>query len=392
MIRRPSVLVLAAAWACILQLGASAGTGPLQGSITSTDKTWVCKGPVDLDSVTVTMSPAGTGDAIHLASGCTGRIGRVEVTTSIADGIKVAQGAHDLTVDGGRIRCLAKIPAVHQDGIQVMGGSNVTLTGVIVDCGRLPDSSINSNLFVNQGGGATQPPSDVVCDSCVFGGEAAHTVSIQNSVRSGVVNSTICPARFPKQTLAIGAAAVDPVDVGNRVGPCSGPLLTVVASADAVTFGQSVVLSGSIVAPDPEPQITVAAGTAPLANVSADPDDGAWQLVVQPAASTSYQSEAAGGTSPSVTVQVRPRLVLRLRRGLLVGTALAGSSLQARTVVLELQQGAGWAAIGRYRLGAQSSVTIKPRLTSLPARVRLGIGPTPGYLAAVSPSVLVPAA
>ena len=169
MTRRTSLLVLATVGACVVQLGASAGTGPIRGSVTSTDRTWICKGPVALDSVTVTMTAAAPGgasatDAIHLASGCTGRIGRVEVTTSIADGIKVAQGVHDLTIGGGRVRCLAKTPCVHQDGIQVMGGSNITLTGIIVDCGRPQDDLINSNLFVNQGGGSTEPPTDVVCD------------------------------------------------------------------------------------------------------------------------------------------------------------------------------------------------------------------------------------
>ena len=393
-IRLTSLLVLAAAGACLLQLGASAGTGPLRGSVTSTDHTWVCKGPVDLDSVTVTMTPASAAtkaDAIHLASGCTGRIGRLEVTTSIADGVKVAQGVHDLTVGGGRIRCLAKLPVLHQDGIQVMGGSKITITGLIVDCGRPQDDLINSNLFVNKAGNSTEPPADVVCDSCEFGGAAAHTVSIQDSVRAGVVDSTICPAKFARQTLSIGTAAVDPVNVRNRVGPCSGPLLTIVSASDSVTYGQPLVLMGWIDAPDPQPQVTVQAGGAPVATVSAG-SDGAWQLTVRPGVGTDYTAAAGGATSPAVTVQVRPRLLLQLRKGLLLGSALAGNSLGGRTVVLERQRGGNWTAIAHYVLGPKSTVTISPRLSSLPARVRLSIGPTQGYLAAVSPSVLVPSA
>ena len=393
MIRLASLLVLAAAGACVLQLGASAAPGPLRGSITSTDQTWTCKGAVDLDSVTVTMTPASAAkkaDAIHLQNGCTGRIGRLEVTTSIADGVKVSQGVHDLTIGGGRIHCLAKLPVLHQDAVQVMGGSKITMTGLIMDCGRPQDTLINSNLFMNKAGNSTEPPSDVVCDSCVFGPDAAHTVSIQESVRSGVVNSTLCPAKFARQTLSIGAAAVDPVNVGNRVGPCSGPLLTIVAGSDTVTYGQAVVLTGWIDAPDPKPEITVNAGDTPVTTVSAP--DGAWQLVVHPGVSTTYAAEAGGARSPVASVQVRPRLLLQLRKGLLVGSALAGRSLGGRAVTLELQQGGSWVAIGRYTLGPQSAVTIKPRLTSLPARVRLSIGPTPGYLAAVSPSVRVPSA
>lgn len=400
MSRRTSLLVLATAGACAVQLGASAGTGPIRGSVTSTDRTWVCKGPVDLDSVTVTMTPAAPGgasatDAIHLASGCTGRIGRVDVTTSIADGVKVSQGAHDLTIGGGRVRCLAKIPLVHQDGIQVMGGSKITLTGIVVDCGRLQDDSINSNLFVNLGGDSTQPPADVLCVSCVFGSFAAYTVSIQNSVRSGVVDSTVCPAKFPRHELSIGAAAVDPVNVGNRVGACSGPLLSLVADANSVTYGVPLVLTGWIVAADPQPPVTIEARVAgasaftPVATVAAGAGDGAWQLVVHPGVRTAYRTEAGGASSPTAEVDVRPRLQLQKRKGLLVASAFARRSLRGRTVVLELQQGGSWTAIGRYRLGARSTVTIVPRLPVRAARVRLSIGSTPGYLPAVSPTVVV---
>jgi hypothetical protein len=284
---------------------------------------------------------------------------------------------------------------VHQDGIQVMGGTNITLTGVIVDCGRVQDDLINSNLFVNQSGDSTEPPTDVVCDACVFGGSAAHTVSIQNSVRSGVANSTICPARFPKQTLAIGVAAVDPVDVGNRVGACSGPLLSIVAEEDAVTYGRPLVLTGSIVAADPQPPVVVearVAGSSAFTNVgtiTADGGDGAWQFLVRPGVHTDYRTEAGGATSPAALVDVRPRLVLRMRRGLLAASALARRSLQGRTVVLELLQGGTWNAIGRYRLGARSTVVIVPHLPVRRAHVRLSIGPTPGYLPAVSPAVVV---
>ena len=96
-----------------------------------------------------------------------------------ADGVKVADGVHDLTVGGGSIRCLAKAPTLHQDGIQVMGGVRITFQNLSVDCGRRDDAVINSNLFFNQAGESRPPPTDVVCDGCSLGGGAAHTVSIQ---------------------------------------------------------------------------------------------------------------------------------------------------------------------------------------------------------------------
>jgi hypothetical protein len=185
------------------------------------DQTWVCDGRVDLDSVTVTIDQSSSArDAVHLRDGCTGRVGRLVVNQSVGDGVKVAQGVHDLAIDGGSVRCFAKGPVLHQDGIQVMGGMRITFRNLTVDCGRGGEQLINSNLFIKQAGRSIDPPTDVVCVHCVFGGGAAHTVNIQTSVRSGVVSSTLCTAKYPKLTLTVGAGAVDPVDAGNTVGNC----------------------------------------------------------------------------------------------------------------------------------------------------------------------------
>ncbi len=193
-------------------------------SLTLTDRMWVCTGPVDLDSVTVTMTPnypsRRGGDAVHLENGCTGRIGKLTVTTSIADGVKIGDGAHDLTIGGGSVRCLAKLPGLHQDGIQAMGGARITLKHLRVDCGRAGERLINSDLFIKKAGRSLDPPTAVVCVDCYLGGEAAHTVSIQESVRSGVRSSTLCSAKYAKLTLDVGPQAVDPVTTGDSLGTC----------------------------------------------------------------------------------------------------------------------------------------------------------------------------
>ena len=200
------------------------GHGVLTGSVAQTDQTWTCRGPVDLDSVSVTMTTALSArrgaDAIHLEPGCTGRIRHLEVLTAAADAVKVAEGVHDLAVDGGSVVCTAKLPTMHQDGIQVMGGERITLRGLSINCGRSGESLINSNLFINQSGRSAKPPTDVVCVDCFLGGAAAHTANIQNSVRSGVVSSTLCTAKYPKLTLTVGPLAVDPVDSDNLLGAC----------------------------------------------------------------------------------------------------------------------------------------------------------------------------
>jgi hypothetical protein len=191
------------------------------GTISLHDQMWTCDGPVKLDSVTVTIDASSSArDAVHLRPGCTGTIGRLVVTQSIGDGVKVAEGVHDLTIGGGSVRCLAKGPDLHQDGIQVMGGSHITFRGLTVDCGRAGERLINSNLFIRQAGKSVNPPTDVVCVDCAFGGGAAHTVNIQASLRSGVEDSTICTAKYPKLTLTVGPSAVEPVVSGNSVGAC----------------------------------------------------------------------------------------------------------------------------------------------------------------------------
>jgi hypothetical protein len=195
------------------------------GTITITNKTWVCDGPVNLDSLTVTITEAmasdrSNSDGVHLRPGCTGRIGRLVVTDSAGDAVKVAEGVHDLTVAGGTIRCPAKAPKLHQDGVQVMGGQRITFQNMSIDCGRQADSLIDSNFFVNRAGQSMTAPSDVVCDGCTLGGWTAHTINIEESLRSGVRNSTLCVGRFPKLTTTFGAGAVAPVNTGNRITTC----------------------------------------------------------------------------------------------------------------------------------------------------------------------------
>jgi hypothetical protein len=207
--------------------GAQATGGPLSGVINLVDQTWICDGAVDLDSVTVTVTPASKQqDAIHLSHGCTGRIGTIDVLIeTLADGIKIGEGAHDLVIGGGTIRCIAKKPRQHQDGVQAMGGQRVHFTGLDVEC----LSASNSEFFPSQGSNSKEPPTEVVCSSCRFGatptdprtGHAikgpASTVFIGRSVRSGVERSSICPGHYFQ--LRITNNAVDPVNRANTMLP-----------------------------------------------------------------------------------------------------------------------------------------------------------------------------
>jgi hypothetical protein len=180
------------------------------------DQTWTCTGRVDLALVKVTMRVPG--DAIHLRENCSGRIGRIEVDTWTNDGLKVnapAPAAHDLVIDGGYIRCHARQPDGHQDGIQAMGGERVTFRNLELNCNSNP----NGQIFINAANGGN--PTDIVCESCFLGSGAGSSLFINHSVRSGARNTLICPGRF--SPIRIESGAVAPVNENNTVLPASDP-------------------------------------------------------------------------------------------------------------------------------------------------------------------------
>lgn len=211
-------LVLVTIAVGILLGGATLAVGARSAEIVRTGTSWRCSGPVDLDLVKVTNP---SGDAVVLAAGCTGRIGRIEIDTRTLDGVKIQNGsgaAHDLTVGGGYVKCSAIRSGAHQDALQAMGGARITFTGVTLDCLG------NSNWFVNRGGSGGSTPTDIVCDGCSFGSHSSTTVRVASSLRSGVRNSRACVGRNVKQAYLFLSSATSPVNVGNVTVPASDPL------------------------------------------------------------------------------------------------------------------------------------------------------------------------
>jgi hypothetical protein len=245
------------------------------GVVNLTDKTWICKGPVDLKSVTVTFDQAvpqtsatpGAHDAVHLGSGCSGEIGTLTVVQYHGDGVKVGGGAHDLTIDRGSIRCFAHDVGKHQDGIQAMGGKNVRFNQMDVQC----DSSNNAALFINRGTQSPELPTGIVCDGCFLQGGGI-TVRIGNSVSSGVVDSVVVPGHIAAVRI-YAAGAVDPVDSNNAVGVAGAGLPTVAplaitrvgarpgALVQARVLGAQVRLSASV---SVTRAATIVVGVAPV--------------------------------------------------------------------------------------------------------------------------------
>ena len=177
------------------------------GTVELVDQGWYCSGEVDIDRITITIESTDS-DAIHLGLGCRGTIRELQVVTHRLDGVKVSEGAHDVVVEKGFVTCAGQRPGSHQDGVQVMGGTRITFRELRIDC---PTKS--SGFFVREGGKGRETPTDVVCEEChILGG--GYSVRVNESVRSGVRDSTVCEGGFGAIKILDGA--VDPVDEGNR--------------------------------------------------------------------------------------------------------------------------------------------------------------------------------
>jgi hypothetical protein len=190
----------------------------LTGSIELVDKPWVCSGPVDLDSVSVTFNAAAPGqgiannDAVLLRSGCTGRVGKITVVQYRGDAIKISSGVHDLVFESGSIRCYSHDLGDHQDGVQAMGGDRVTFFNLDDQC----LSATNAAFFISTGTNSPTRPTDVLCDGCYLRGGGI-TVRNYASERSGVKNSRIVAGQF--LALATRPPALEPISSGNTVLP-----------------------------------------------------------------------------------------------------------------------------------------------------------------------------
>jgi hypothetical protein len=161
---------------------------------------------VNIDSLAVTNH--GSGDAVKLRGGCTGRIGRITVTgVKNGDGIKVQAGVHDLTIEGGSVQCAGpSTNGTHQDGTQVMGGKNVLYRNLVIDC----YGGGGGNLFIQKAGGET--PTNVICDHCALGPHHPNNVNLGPSVSSGARNSLVCKTR---NTPYRAPGATSPVNANN---------------------------------------------------------------------------------------------------------------------------------------------------------------------------------
>jgi hypothetical protein len=207
----------------------SADVYPTGNLVVLVNQQWRCDEQVDVDLVRVTMITEDS-DAVSLASGCTGRIGRVEIVTHTQDAIKTQNSnedaAHDLVIESGWARCPARSPGAHQDGLQNMGGRNITIRNFVWACGDMADpygSGVAQAVVISRAGSEVTTPTDVVVEHSVLMPGAAHTFAIGESLRSGIRDSVLCPDRTGASPISDYGGAVDPVFERNEEPELSDP-------------------------------------------------------------------------------------------------------------------------------------------------------------------------
>lgn len=250
----PFALALVTALALALPAGSQTPPNVIQNG------PFRCAAHVNIGLLKITMSN-GSQDALVLAAGCSGSIQRVEAEGPMADGIKVqnanTNAAHDLTIGGGYIRCGQASGGVHQDGMQAMGGRNITFRNLVIDC----LGGGGGNYFPARGGSGATMPTDIVCIHCAFGPRHPNNVQIQTSVRSGIRDSLVCRPTSGRAPITIGSTAEQPVNASNTVVPSNDPVCT---------FDGLLAWTGNTTPPDPPdppappsaPQLSVCANFA----------------------------------------------------------------------------------------------------------------------------------
>src|SRR3954471_7728281 len=122
---RVSLAAAGGAFALACALAPAAGSANAPNVVTLHNEAWHCDAPQAATVVNVVIDNGEHIDAIDLDAGCTGSI-VLNVLTNGGDGMKIHDGAHDLSVTGSVV-CNGRSGTVHQDGIQAMGGRNVLL-------------------------------------------------------------------------------------------------------------------------------------------------------------------------------------------------------------------------------------------------------------------------
>jgi hypothetical protein len=182
------------------------------------------------------------------------------------------------------------------------------------------------------------------------------------------------------------------------------PALTLTSSAPSVAYGKPVTLSGTLTPAKANQQVTVhasACGSSKPINLARvkTAANGSFSTPATPTVATSYQATEKSLTSPTVTVSVKPLVVIkRVKRGSFTVSITAGLDLKGKTVLFQRYATLRkrWVQVKKVTLTTSAPGPAKPTVVSSAAfkskvakraRVRMSFTKTqagPCYLPAAS--------
>lgn len=160
-------------------------------------------------------------------------------------------------------------------------------------------------------------------------------------------------------------------------------VMTLAASAPSVVYGNGVTLSGQLGSKQANQQVTIqatACGTTKQTKAATvrTVANGAFSVAVKPTIGTVYQGRYKNGTSPNVSVAVKPLLtVTKVARGSFTAKATAGEALTGKFVLFQRYKRLTkrWKQVKRVALGSAAPGPSKPTvITSVSFKAKLARG------------------
>ncbi len=206
---------------------------------------------------------------------------------------------------------------------------------------------------------------------------------------------------------ALAATVLAAAALAGVAGAAPPVVMTLTANSPSVVYGSPVTLSGQLGSKQANQQILIQAtecGSTKQSKAATvrTAANGTFSVAVKPTIGTVYEGRYKNGTSPTVSVAVKPLLALtRVARGSFTAKATAGQALTGKFVLFQRYKKLGkrWVQVKRVALGSAVPGSPKPTtITSVSfkakvargARVRVMITAAqagPCYLKATSKSI-----
>ncbi|HEY8029002.1 MAG TPA: hypothetical protein VIE38_05765 [Gaiellaceae bacterium] len=176
----------------------------------------------------------------------------------------------------------------------------------------------------------------------------------------------------------------------------AAPAITMSPGLSTVVYGSGTSLSGSISSNLVSEPVTLTAQAYGKSAQSIDQvtttSSGNFQFSVSPTIRTTYQSHWRTANSPTVTVNVAPRIGFSRSGSLFIAKATSDLTYSGHFVWVQRHYGFGWKSVKRVFLGANSRAVFRMTLPHGHTSVRL-VMPSgqagAGYVAGLSRTVIV---